>query len=416
MRNLFGILLATALLSGAPPVEAQQQIQLTSGSGGNHFLPAMATRPDNGYVLAAWMTRDEADGSSSSIWVSLLKRSKRGKYSRKKPRKIASGTSRSAKIANRSPRVVWLAEAKQFYVVWSAGQPDGSANIQGRMVKAKSGKPKGQAILLAADGAVNLGPGADATSSDGQTDAMVSFYRRKTGDTSPFDFELINQIIDGKRGKPQGPSAGHDIGNGTSASIRAVLIMNEADVGRNQRAFPYVVELVTNPLDTSSCLLSLFGPNGDLVDQKVVPCGFLKRDSGNVFVHVYKKDGNWFRAEYFTSKDGVTLDRFSNGPVDIDAFALDDYIQRLDFADAARTAVGHGAPDGEIAVTHSRGSVVFTQLDAKGKGSTVATFDYEGGIFGLVAMAVGLEQAVAIWAGGASGSEQIVANVVDLPR
>ncbi len=147
MKQAFVFCLALAILTAGPAFGNQDRL-LSKRSKGSNVGPAFAVNPNNGDLLATWRRLDRL----SEIWVSLAKRRLNGKYGKARARKLSPQTG----VFEFAPRVAWIEENGEFFVVWERGARVGN-DIVGRAVTA-AGKPRGELVSLTADGKKNATP------------------------------------------------------------------------------------------------------------------------------------------------------------------------------------------------------------------------------------------------------------------
>ena len=164
MKQAIVLSLFLVVLAGVPAL-GDQDLLLSKQSKGFNFDPAFAVNPNNGDLLATWVREVPLEKSSQfEIWVSRAKRKANGKYKKKvKARKLSLSGVRPE--SNRKPRVAWIDENGEFFVVWEQKKfASNQTSIFGHAVTA-AGVPKGELVSLTTDGKKNASPVVTASAS-----------------------------------------------------------------------------------------------------------------------------------------------------------------------------------------------------------------------------------------------------------
>lgn len=147
---------------------AVQNLKLSRGLDKVSTTPRIAFDPETGFAMVVYTQLDINDASYGRVYAVLLKLKSNGLYNARKPVLLSDKIGWDGRAG-----VIFVPSRKQFLVVWDTGdptQPFAPADIIGRWVKLKNGKPKGAAFTIVSDNRRNLSP-AITTPNYSQTEA-----------------------------------------------------------------------------------------------------------------------------------------------------------------------------------------------------------------------------------------------------
>jgi len=163
---------AITAAGGSSLLARDQDVLVSRKVVGINGAPDFDVSP-KGDVLVAW-TSSSATATDSEIWVAVVKRKGSGKF-KKKPKPFKLSTEAASHFA---PRVAWIGEIQQFFVVWEragATATDNTRRILARAVDGKTGKPVGGVKTLVSDNRFNTTPVITAAFANGKQDITLFF-------------------------------------------------------------------------------------------------------------------------------------------------------------------------------------------------------------------------------------------------